>query len=58
MEVPIGASINLDKKLQDFDWVDIRINTGTGFNIESRDDNEDTHEWDYVENFTMKESDY
>lgn len=58
MEVPVGASINLDKKLQDFDWVDIRINTGTGFNIESRDDNEDAHEWQYGENFTMKETDY
>lgn len=58
MEVPVGASINLDKKLKDFDWVDIRINTGTGFNIESRDDNEDAHEWQYGENFTMKESDY
>lgn len=58
MEVPIGASINLDKKLQDFDWVDIRINTGTGFNIESRDDNEDTREWEYGENYTIKETDY
>lgn len=58
MEVPVGASINLDKKLQDFDWVDIRINTGSGFNIESRDENEDAHEWEYGENFTMKDTDY
>lgn len=52
LEIPIGSTIKFDKSLDEFDWNDIRINTGNGFTIEHYD-NDDEIGWNYNRAYQM-----
>ncbi|MES2479289.1 MAG: PspC domain-containing protein [Bacteroidota bacterium] len=51
VEVPLGAKVKLDRTIQNFEWHDIRINTGNGFNIEHYDD--ESTDWEYDRVYQM-----
>lgn len=47
VEVPDGAKIIPDGKIREYDWSEIRINTGTGFSFEEHEsDDERDWKWD------------
>lgn len=46
LEVPKGAKIIPDRKIQDYDWTELSIQTGNGFRIETHDEEESNWNWD------------
>lgn len=48
LEVPDGAKMIPDPKIQDYDWNEIRINTGNGFSIEEHESDEERN-WKWGE---------
>lgn len=52
VEMPIGAKITLHPKINDFEWYNVQINTGTGFSIEHHENHDE--EWEYGKAYLME----
>lgn len=54
LEVPLGKKVELDETVNHFDWHDISVNTGNGFNLNVRSDDHDRdRNWDSSSEYIM-----
>jgi phage shock protein PspC (stress-responsive transcriptional regulator) len=51
-EIPQGKKVELDERIDDFDWQEITVNTGNGFNLQIHDDDNDK-DWDTGKEYRM-----
>lgn len=57
-EIPQGKKVELDQKIDDFDWQEITVNTGNGFNLQIHDHNDeddDEDDWDTGKEYVMQQ---
>ncbi|HTN17124.1 MAG TPA: PspC domain-containing protein [Chitinophagaceae bacterium] len=53
-EIPQGKKVELDERIDDFDWQEITVNTGNGFNLQIHDrDNDNDDDWDTGNEYVM-----